>query len=204
MGGDRATMPVGPIFMHINGVDAPIGENEVAISMEQVKELRERTGAGILDCKKVLEQANGDLNQAVTLLRERGVAVAAKKATREAREGRIETYIHAGNKLVALVELNCETDFVARNDAFIQLSKDIALHVAAVNPRFINKADVPSDVLESSDAASPEKFYEENVLLEQPFVKQPSATIGDMVRDTIAKTGENVIVRRMARFEIGA
>ncbi|GAC1558423.1 MAG: translation elongation factor Ts [Herpetosiphon sp.] len=176
----------------------------MAISMEQVKELRERTGAGILDCKKVLEQANGDLNQAVTLLRERGVAVAAKKATREAREGRIETYIHAGNKLVALVELNCETDFVARNDAFIQLSKDIALHVAAVNPRFINKADVPSDVLESSDAASPEKFYEENVLLEQPFVKQPSATIGDMVRDTIAKTGEDVIVRRMARFEIGA
>lgn len=175
----------------------------MAISMEQVKELRERTGAGILECKKVLEQASGDMNQALVLLREKGLAVAAKKASRDAREGRVESYVHPGNKVVALVELNCETDFVGRNEAFVQLSKDIALHIAALNPKYLHRDEVPAEALQAVEISSPEKFYEEHVLLDQPFVKQPSTTIAEMIRDTIAKTGENIVVRRFVRYEVG-
>ncbi len=173
----------------------------MAISMDQIKELRERTGAGPLECKKVLEQANGDMTEALNLLREKGRKIGEKTKARETREGRIETYVHPGNRVVALVELNCETDFVGRNDAFIQLAKDIALHVAAVNPKYLSTEDV--DAAGQEEAASSPKFYEENVLLEQPFVKQPSSTIGEMVRDTIAKTRENIVVRRFVRYEVG-
>ena len=176
----------------------------MAVTTAQIKELRERTGAGPLECKKVLEQADGNLDAAIKLLRERGLAVAAKKSSREAREGRIEVYVHPGNKIVAIVELNCETDFVGRNEAFIQLAKDIALHVAALNPKYLNSDEVPQSEIDDSDATSPQKYYEEVVLLEQPFVRQPSLTIGEMVRDTIAKTGENVVVRRFQRLEIGS
>ncbi len=175
----------------------------MAISMEQVKELRQRTGAGILQCKKILEQADGDMNKALVLLREKGLAIAAKKANREAREGRIETYVHPGNKVVAIVELNCETDFVGKNEAFVQLSKDIALHVAALNPKYLTREEVPAEALQAAEVTSPEKYYEEYVLLDQPFVKRPSETIGDKIRETIAKTGENVLVRRFHRFEVG-
>jgi elongation factor Ts len=176
----------------------------VAISMEQVKELRERTGAAVLDCKKVLEQTGGDVDAALKLLRERGLEIAAKKTSREAREGRIETYVHPGNRVVAVVELNCETDFVGRNDEFVQLARDIAMQVAAMNPQYLRKEDVPADALQGAEVTSPEKYFEEVVLLEQPFVKQPNITIGQKIQDTIAKTGENIVVRRYARWEVGA
>jgi elongation factor Ts len=176
----------------------------VAISMEQVKELRERTGAAVLDCKKVLEQTGGDVDAALKLLRARGLEIAAKKTSREAREGRIETYVHPGNRVVAVVELNCETDFVGRNDEFVQLARDIAMQVAAMNPQYLRKEDVPADALQGAEVTSPEKYFEEVVLLEQPFVKQPNITIGQKIQDTIAKTGENIVVRRYARWEVGA
>ena len=176
----------------------------MAVTMEQVKELRERTGAGILECKKVLEQSNGDINGALELLREKGLEIAKKKATREAREGRIEIYVHAGSRGAAMVELNCETDFVGRNEEFVQLSKDIALHVFALNPQYLRREDVPAEALEGPEVTSPEKFYEENVLLDQPFVRQPGVTIGQKIHDTIAKTGENIVVRRFVRYEVGA
>ncbi|HZG66971.1 MAG TPA: translation elongation factor Ts [Herpetosiphonaceae bacterium] len=176
----------------------------MAISMEQVKELRERTGAAVLDCKKVLEQTGGDVDAALKLLRERGLEIAAKKTSREAREGRIETYVHPGNRVVAVVELNCETDFVGRNDEFVQLARDIAMQVAAMNPQYLRKEDVPADALQGAEVTSPEKYFEEVVLLEQPFVKQPNITIGQKIQDTIAKTGENIVVRRYARWEVGA
>ena len=176
----------------------------MAISMEQVKELRERTGAAVLDCKKVLEQTGGDINAALKLLRERGLEIAAKKTSREAREGRIETYVHPGNRVVAVVELNCETDFVGRNDEFVQLARDIAMQVAAMNPQYLRKEDVPAEALQGAEVTSPEKYFEEVVLLEQPFVKQPNITIVQKIQDTIAKTGENIVVRRYARWEVGA
>ena len=176
----------------------------MAISMEQVKELRERTGAAVLDCKKVLEQTGGNVDAALKLLRERGLEIAAKKTSREAREGRIETYVHPGNRVVAVVELNCETDFVGRNDEFVQLARDIAMQVAAMNPQYLRKEDVQADALQGAEVTSPEKYFEEVVLLEQPFVKQPNITIGQKIQDTIAKTGENIVVRRYARWEVGA
>jgi len=176
----------------------------MAVSMEQVKELRERTGAGILECKKVLEQADGNVNRALELLREKGLEVAKKKATREAREGRIDVYVHHDSKKAGIVELNCETDFVARNEEFIQLARDIALQVAAMNPQFLRREDVPETALEAPEVTSPESFYAENVLLDQPFVRQPNVTIGQKIQDTIAKTGENIVVRRFVRYEVGA
>ncbi len=175
----------------------------MAVTMDQVKELRERTQAGILECKKALEQSNGDMNQALVLLRERGLKIAEKKGVREAKEGRIEVYIHPGNKVVGIVELNCETDFVARNAEFVQLAKDIAMQVVGMNPKFIRTEEVTEEVLNGPEVSSPEKFYEEHVLLEQPFVRQPNVTIGQKIQDTIAKTGENIVVRRIARFEVG-
>lgn len=177
----------------------------MAVSMDQVKELRERTGAGILDCKKVLEETGGDMKQALAILREKGLKVLDKKAGREAKEGRIDVYIHAGNKMAAMVEINCETDFVARNEAFMKLVKDVALHVAS-NPdvKYINKDEVPAGEAEAYDAGTPEEYLEKTVLMLQPFVRNPSETIEGLVRETAAKTGENIIIRRFVRFEIGA
>ncbi len=177
----------------------------MAVSMDQVRELRERTGAGILEAKKLLEEVNGDMKRALEIMRERGLKIADKKAGRETREGRIDVYVHANNRLAAMVEVNCETDFVARNEEFVTLVKNIALHIAS-NPdvKYVRREDVPAGEAEAYDAGTPEEYYEKTVLLEQPFVRNPSETIEQLVRNTIAKTGENIVIRRFARFELGA
>lgn len=177
----------------------------MAVSMEQIKELRERTGAKIIDCKKVLEETGGDMKQALAILREKGLEVLDKKRDREANEGRIDVYIHNGNRMAAMVEINCETDFVARNDEFVKLCKDVALHIAS-NPdtKYVSKDQVPAGEAEAYDAGTPEEYMEKTVLLAQPFVRDPSITIEGMVRDTAAKTGENIVIRRFIRYEIGA
>lgn len=172
------------------------------ISAQMVKDLRERTGAGIKECKDILSQTNGDMNKAIELLRERGLKVSDKVKDREAHEGRIEIYVHNGSRMAAMVELNCETDFVARTPEFIQLSKDIAMHVAAVNPKYITPDQVPAEEVEAS-GLSAEKYAEEVVLLKQAYVRNPSQTIEDMIQETVAKIRENVVVRRFVRYEIG-
>ena len=196
----------------------------MAVSMDQVKELRERTGAGILDCKNVLNQTDGDMEAAIKVLREKGLASAAKKADRTATDGRIEVYIHSGNKMAALVEVNCETDFVAKTDDFKKLATDLALHIAAARPTYLNREDVPAAELErereilreqNAESNKPaniiekivegriEKFYSEVVLMDQDFVKDDSVKIKDLIKEAIAKLGENIVVRRFTRYEIG-
>ncbi len=193
------------------------------ISAELVKELRERTGAGFMDCKKALTEANGDLEAATAILRERGVAQAAKKAGRDAREGLIGTYIHTGGRFGALVEVNCETDFVARNEQFQQLVKDLAIQVVALRPEYPTIESIPAEVLESKKAElladeatqkKPEnirgqivdgqlrKWYEQVVLTEQPF-RDTDQTVGQLITSAIATIGENIRVRRFVRFEVG-
>ncbi len=174
----------------------------MAVTTELVKELRERTGAGIKECRDTLLKTDGNIDQAIDILREKGIADAGKKQSREAREGRIAIYEHPGSKLVTIVEVNCETDFVARTDDFIALSRELALHVAATNPLYVNPEDVPADDIAAS-GMPPEKFYEEHVLLAQPFVKDATVTIQDKIKEGIAKLGENIVVRRFARYEVG-
>lgn len=192
--------------------------------MDLIKELREKTGAGVMDCKKALISANGDMEKAIEILRKEGIAVAEKKGARVAKEGRIESYIHPGNKIGVLIEVNCETDFVARTDEFKTLTKEIAMHIAASSPRYISINDVPQDVLEKEkeiyatqarNEGKPEhvvdkivqgkieKFYQEVCLLEQPWVRDPEKKIKDIINETIARLGENIIVRRFVRFELG-
>lgn len=173
------------------------------ITAQMVKELRERTGAGIKECKDILTQTEGDMEQAVELLRQKGLRVSDKVQGREAREGRIEVYIHPGSRMAAMVELNCETDFVARTDDFVALARDLALHVAATSPRYVHPDDVPADEVAASGLPAA-KYYEEVALLAQPFVKNPSQTIEDKIKNTVARVRENIIVRRFARYEIGA
>ncbi len=194
------------------------------ITIEMIKELRERTGAGVMEAKKALEEANGDMEKAVTILREKGVIKAAKKAGRVAKEGIIEAYIHTGDKLGVLVEVNCETDFVARTEEFRKLAKDIALQIAGMNPQYVSKEDIPSEVIEKEkeiyrtqlkNEGKPEhvmekiiegkleKFYEEVCLLEQPFVRNPEIKVKDLITEAISKLGENIVVRRFARFVVG-
>ncbi|MFP4436683.1 MAG: translation elongation factor Ts [Chloroflexaceae bacterium] len=175
----------------------------MAVTTEMVKELRERTGAGIKECKDTLTQTDGNMDQAIAILREKGLARADKKQSRVANEGRVAIYEHPGSKLVAIVEVNCETDFVARTEDFISLSRELALHVAATNPRYLTVEEVPAAEIEES-GTSAEKFYEEHVLLAQPFVKNPSVTIQEKIKEGIAKLGENIVVRRFARFEVGS
>jgi elongation factor Ts len=172
-----------------------------AITAQMVKELRERTGAGIKECKDILEQTGGDIAQAIEKLREKGLKVSDKVQDRTTSEGRIEVYIHPGNRMATLIELCCETDFVARTEDFIALSKELALHIAAVNPRYIRVEDVPADAIPSDMKL--EKFYEEVVLLKQPYVKDPSQTIEDRIKAVVAKLRENIVIRRFVRFEIG-
>ena len=160
-----------------------------------VKELRDASGSGVMDAKRALEEANGDMNEAAAILRERGLAAAAKRAERETGQGVIDTYIHAGGRIGALVEVNCETDFVANTDEFRMLVHEVAMQVAAMNPAVISTEDREPE-LEGAD--------EEVVLLRQPWVKDSSKTISDLVQDSIAKTGENIRVRRFARFELGS
>ena len=194
------------------------------ITAQMVKELRERSGAGFMDCKKALIETDGDMAEAELYLRKQGIAVAQKKASREANEGSIGSYIHAGSKLGVLVEVNCETDFVARTDEFRQLVHDLAMHVAATDPQFIRKEDVSPDVLarekqvqreRALQEGKPErvldkivegrlgKFYQESCLLEQPFVKDNSVTVGELITSRIAKLGEKIAVSRMVRFKVG-
>lgn len=172
------------------------------ITAQMVKELRERTGAGIKECKDILGQVDGNMQKAIEKLRERGLRVSEKVQGRETREGRIEVYIHPGSRMAAMIEINCETDFVARTEDFLALAKDIALHVAAVSPKYITADDVPAAEIEAS-GLTPAKYYEEHVLLAQPFVKNPAQTIEDKIKDVVAKIRENVVVRRFARYEIG-
>ncbi len=194
------------------------------ISATLVKELRDRTGAGFMECKKALTEAGGNVDEAEVVLRKRGVSVAQKKADREANEGLVESYIHPGGKLGVLVEVNCESDFVARTDDFKELVKDIAMHVAATDPRYVRREEVDQEAVDKEkeiqrDRALQEgkpaqvvdkivegrmgKFYEEVVLLEQPFVKDNSKTIQELITEKIAKLGENITVGRMSRFKIG-
>src|SRR5712671_2520957 len=194
------------------------------ISAAQVKELREKTGAPMMDCKQALTEAKGNLEDAVVLLRKKGVSVAAKKATRVTSEGSIASYIHAGGKIGVLVEVNCESDFVARTDDFKELVHDIAMHITASDPKFVRKADVtpeafereqeiyrhqaaatgkPPQVVEKIVAGKMEKFFEEVCLLEQPFIKDQTITIAQLIAAKIGKLGENISVRRFARFKVG-
>ena len=194
------------------------------ITAQQVKALREETGAGVLDCRKALQQTGGDHAKAVALLREKGLAVAAKKEGREAREGAVELYSHGGGRVGVMVEVNCETDFVARTEQFRTLAHDLALHVAANAPRFIDAESIPAAVLADERAKAraqgqaegkPEniverivegrlaKFTQESCLMLQPFVKEETLTVGDLLKQTIAALGENVVIRRFARWELG-
>jgi elongation factor Ts len=166
----------------------------MAVSAETVKKLRDLTGAGMLDCKKALEKTGGELDKAKEILRKRGIAIAEKKATQETRQGLVEAYIHPNGRLGALVELNCQTDFVARTDGFRALAHELAMQVAATDPQHIAPDELPA----GSDV-NPEELC----LLAQPFIRDPSRTIQDLINDTIAKTGENIRVRRFARFHLG-
>ncbi len=172
------------------------------VTAQMVKELRERTGAGIKECKDILTQTDGDIQQAIDLLREKGMKVSDKVQGREANEGRIEVYVHPGSRMAALVEIDCETDFVARTEDFIALAKDLALHIAATNPRYLKIGDVPAEEIANSGEKA-EKFYEQYVLMAQPFIKDGSRTIEEKVKETVAKVRENIVVRRFVRYEIG-
>lgn len=174
------------------------------MSAALVKELRERTGAGVMECKRALEESGGDLNKAAAILREQGAAKASKKAGREARQGLIETYIHGG-RIGAMVEVNCETDFVARTDDFKHLAKEVAMQVAATGPGWVSNAEVPADDRAAGveEFGDEKRFVEARVLLAQPSIRDPKRTVGDLVQDAIAKIGENIVVRRFVRFELG-
>ena len=198
------------------------------ITAAAVKQLREKTGAGMMECKNALVEADGNEEKAINILRERGLASAKKREGRIAAEGIVGSYIHMGGKVGVLVELNCETDFVARGEEFQQLVKDIAMHVAAAEPRYVSREEIPASVLDKEReiaraqakndpkmANKPEqviekivegrlnKFYEETVLLDQPFVKAPEKTVGELVTEKVAKTGERIAVRRFTRYKMG-
>ena len=194
------------------------------ITAALVKELRERTGAGMMDCKKALAATEGDMDKAIDFLREKGLAAAAKKAGRIAAEGLVESYIHGGGRIGVLVEVNCETDFVAKTDAFKSLVKDIAMHIAAANPSYLRREEVPAaelehekmvlseqarnegkpeKIIENMVTGRIEKYYKEVCLLEQPFVKDPDKTISDLITESIAKIGENIAIRRFTRYQLG-
>ncbi|MGI6038523.1 MAG: translation elongation factor Ts [Limnochordia bacterium] len=196
----------------------------MGISASMVKELRERTGSGMMDCKRALEATNGDMEKAVAYLREQGLAAAAKKAGRIASEGIVDSYIHMGGRIGVLIEVNCETDFVAKTDQFKNFVRDMAMHVAASKPEFVSRDEVPADVLEQEKqiykaqalkegkpekivdkivTGRLEKFYQEICLLEQPFVKDPDKTIEELLKETISQLGENISIRRFVRYEMG-
>jgi elongation factor Ts len=196
----------------------------VAIAIELVKTLRSQTGAGVLECQKALEETGGDMDKACEVLRKKGLDKAAKKATREAKEGIIGHYIHMGAKVAALIEVNCESDFVARTDDFQTLVHDLAMQVVAASPLYVRPEDVPADVLEYErniyraqmvDSGKPaqvvdkivegklKKYFEETCLLNQPFIKDGSVIVGDLIAQSIARMGENIVVRRFVRYAVG-
>lgn len=171
------------------------------MSVDAIKELREQTSCGIMECKRALAEAGGDMGKAKEILRQRGLELALKKSDRAAKEGRVEAYIHNGNKIGVIVEVNCETDFVGKNDDFIQFSKDIAMHIAAMAPKYIKKDDVPADVLKAQEDQA--DFVKTSCLLEQVYVKDTSKTVQDLLNELVAKIGENILVSRFMRFKIG-
>lgn len=196
----------------------------MSISVEMVKELREKTGAGMMDCKKALSETAGDIEKAIDYLRQKGLSEAAKRSARTASEGLIASYIHPGGRIGVLLEVNCESDFVARTEDFQALVKDIAMHVAAANPLYLRREDVSEDVLErekgiyeaqAKEGGKPEKiverivqgklekYFQEVCLLEQPFVKDPDMNIGQLISSKVAKLGENIMVRRFERYQLG-
>ena len=196
----------------------------MGITASEVKELREKTGAGMMDCKKVLTEANGDMEKAIELLREKGLAAAVKKSSRIAAEGVVDSYIHMGGKIGVLLEVNCETDFVAKTYEFKALVKDIAMQIAAANPKYLRKEDVdtaeldkekeilrvqalnegkPEKIVDKMVEGRIQKYFKEVCLLEQPFVKDPDKSVQDLVTEKIAKIGENISVRRFVRYEMG-
>lgn len=197
----------------------------MAITAQMVKELRDKTQAGMMDCKKALNETEGDMEKAVDLLRQKGLAVAAKRAGRATSEGTISTYIHAGGSLGVMVEVGCETDFVAKNDDFVAFANDMAMHIAAVGPVSVDRDSIPADVIErekaiyieqAKDSGKPEaivekmvggkveKFISEICLLEQKYVKNPDLTVQDLLNELVGKMGENISIKRFARFQIGA
>ncbi len=171
------------------------------ITVDLIKELRDMTSASVAHCKSALEEAGGDIKKAAQILRKHGLEIAAKKQGRLAREGRIEAYVHMGNKVGVLLEVDCESDFVARNSDFIQFTKDLSMQITACNPLYIKKEDVPGDVIEQEK--NKEEFYKNNCLLEQVFVKDPSITIKDYFSSLVAKLGENIVIRRFTRYKVG-
>ena len=194
------------------------------ITSQMVKELRDKTNAGMMDCKKALTETDGDMEKAVDLLRQKGLAVAAKRAGKATREGVIESYIHAGGKIGVMVEVGCETDFVAKTDAFKAFARDVAMHIAAINPVAISREDVPAEVVQREkdiyinqaiESGKPqqiaekmvvgkmEKFLAEICLMEQKYVKNPDLTIQDLLNELVAKMGENISIKQFARFQIG-
>ncbi len=196
----------------------------MAITVDMIKELREKTGSGMMDCKKALTECNGDMEKAIVWLREKGIASADKKASRIAAEGIVDAYIHAGGRVGVLIEVNIETDFAAKNEDFRSMVREIAMQVAAMAPRWVSKADVPEDELskereivrnQALNEGKPEKivdkivegrlkkFFDENCLLNQPFIKDDSKTVETLVKEMIAKIGENISIRRFVRFEMG-
>lgn len=196
----------------------------MAVNAASVKELRASTGAGMLDCKNALEEANGDLTKAAELLREKGLSAAANKAGRIATEGVVESYIHAGGRIGVLVEVNCETDFVAKTDQFKDFVKDVAMQIAAANPLFVRREEVPQEALDKEreiltnqalNEGKPAnivermvdgrigKYYEENCLMEQAFIKDPDKKISQLINEKVSKIGENITIRRFVRFELG-
>src|SRR5580692_4153336 len=202
-----------------------MSETQVKIDAKLVKELREKSGAPMGDCLKALQEAKGDMENAFVVLRKRGMASAAKKASRTTNEGAVGTYIHAGGKIGVLIELNCESDFVARTEDFQELLKDIAMHIAAVDPRYVKPEDVttedlerekeiyraqaaatgkPAPVIEKIVDGKMAKFYEEVCLLEQPFIKDQAVSVKELIAQKVGKLGENITVRRFARFKVGA
>jgi elongation factor Ts len=191
---------------------------------EQIKKLRELTGAGVLDSKRTLEEHNGDFDKALAILKEKGMKAAAKKTERVAKQGLIETYVHAGGRMGVIAEINCETDFVAATNEFKELAHNVALQIAATNPKYVSKADIPPNVIEEqkklyADAAAAdgkpaqiiekivtgklESYYKDSCLLLQPFVRDDKTTVNDLVQSTITKLGENIVIRRFTRFELG-
>jgi elongation factor Ts len=176
------------------------------VTTSQVKELRERTGAGIMECKRALQETGGNLDRATDLLKQQGLAKAEKKSGRVASQGLVEPYIHAGGRIASLVEVNCETDFVARTPDFRNLAHEIAMQIAAMNPTYVSEADVPADAWDALERehGGRAQALTAVALLDQHFIKNPKVTIRDLVKDAIGKLGENIIVRRFARFEVGA
>ncbi len=196
----------------------------MTITADLVKELRERSGAGMMECKKALTEANGDMDKAITILRERGIAKAASKSSRETKEGLIGTYVHPGDKLAVMIEVQCETDFVARTDDFRDLVKHLAMHVAAANPLVVRREEIteeqmakerdiyrhqtlnegkPEKIVDKIVEGRMDKWYSEVALMEQAYVRDPEVTIQDLIKNMIAKIGENIVVRRFARYRLG-